>query len=46
MLETVIQGGLVVFPQRLYRADLAIGADGSFCAISVSVASLKESAYE
>lgn len=35
MLDTVIQGGLVVFPQGPCRADLGIGEDGSFHAISV-----------
>jgi len=35
MLDTVIQGGLVVFPQGLCQADLGIGADGRFHSISL-----------
>ncbi len=35
MLETVIQGGLVVLPQGPCRADLGIGEDGRIHAISL-----------
>jgi len=35
MLDTVIQGGLVVLPQGPCQADLGIGADGRFHAISL-----------
>ncbi len=36
MFDTVIQGGLVVFPQGPVQADLAIGPDGRFHAIGLA----------
>ena len=36
MLDTVIQGGLVVFPQGPCQADLGIGPDGRFHAIALA----------
>jgi dihydropyrimidinase len=35
VLDTVIQGGLVIFPQGPCQADLGIGADGRFHAFSL-----------
>jgi dihydropyrimidinase len=35
MFDTVIQGGLVVFPQGPCQADLAVGSDGRFHAIAL-----------